>query len=70
MKIKAKFPNSLPRNWKSVGLSGKSREDLNDGKSIEVESIPKGYDQFVDEEASASTSASTGSKNASSKGGK
>ena len=70
MNIKAKLPNSLPRNWKSVGLSGKSWEDLNDGKSIEVESVPKGYDQFVEEDTSVSSSASIGSKKASSKGGK
>ena len=70
MNIKAKLPNSLPRNWKSVGLSGKSWEDLNSGKSIEVESIPKGYSHLVEEDTSVSSSTSTGSKKASSKGGK
>ena len=43
MKIKINMPNTLPRNWKGLGLSSKAWEDLNGGKAIEVDSIPSGY---------------------------
>ena len=68
MKIKIKRSDTLPRNWKSVGLSSKAWEELNGGKAIEVESIPSEYKSLV-EEVKESSSASKGSK-AATKGGK
>ena len=68
MKIKIKRSDTLPRNWKSIGLSSKAWEELNGGKAIEVEAIPSEYEGLVEEESSSS-SASQGSK-AASKGGK
>ncbi len=67
MKIKAIKPDSLPRNYKSLGWTSKAWEELNGGKAIEVDSIPSQYKHLVEEVESSSTS--TGSK-APSKGGK
>ena len=70
MKIKIKRSDTLPRNWKSVGLSSKAWEELNGGKAIEVEAIPSEYKNLVEEVESSPSSASTGSKATNSKGGK
>jgi hypothetical protein len=48
MEIKAKRKGSLPNNWKAVGLKYDAWKKLNDGEAISVESVPSGYDRFVD----------------------
>ena len=40
MKLKLKNGMALPNNWKSCGCTAKNWADLNDGKSIELNSIP------------------------------
>jgi len=40
MKIKLKKKAKLPNAWKQYGISFEDWEDLQDGKKIEVKSIP------------------------------
>ena len=54
MKIKLKKGVVLPNNWKSCGCSADDWADLNGGKSIEVNSIPKLIEDNVDVVQSAS----------------
>ena len=54
MKIKLKSGVVLPNNWKSCGCSVEDWADLNGGKSIEVNSIPKLIEDNVDVVESAS----------------
>ena len=48
MKIKLKKGVVLPNNWKSCGCSAEDWADLNNGKSIEVNSVPKLIENNVD----------------------
>ena len=48
MKIKLKKGVVLPNNWKSCGCSAEDWADLNGGKSIEVNSVPKLIENNVD----------------------
>ena len=48
MKIKLKKGIVLPNNWKSCGCSADNWADLNGGKSIEVNSVPKLIENNVD----------------------
>ena len=48
MKIKLKNGVVLPNNWKSCGCSVNDWADLNSGKSIEVNSVPKLIENDVD----------------------
>ena len=48
MKIKLKNGVLLPNNWKSCGCSADDWADLNSGKSIEVNSVPKLIENDVD----------------------
>ena len=54
MKIKLKKGVVLPNNWKSCGCSAEDWADLNGGKSIEVNSVPKLIENDVDVSESAS----------------
>ena len=54
MKIKLKDGVLLPNNWKSCGCSVDDWADLNSGKSIEVNSVPKLIQDNVDVVESAS----------------
>tara|TARA_Y100001938_G_scaffold24305_1_gene31889 strand:+ start:54 stop:296 length:243 start_codon:yes stop_codon:yes gene_type:complete len=54
MKIKLKNGVLLPNNWKSCGCSADDWADLNSGKSIEVNSVPKLIEDNVDVVESAS----------------
>ena len=54
MKIKLKRGVVLPNNWKSCGCSAEDWADLNGGKSIEVNSVPKLIEDKVDVESSTS----------------
>ena len=54
MKIKLKKGVVLPNNWKSCGCSAEDWADLNDGKSIDVSSVPKLIENNVDVVESAS----------------
>ena len=54
MKIKLKNGIVLPNNWKDCGCSAKDWTDLNNGKSIEVNSIPELIEGSVDVVESAS----------------
>ena len=54
MKIKLKNGVVLPNNWKSCGCSADDWADLNSGKSIEVNSVPKLIENDVDVSESAS----------------
>jgi len=54
MKIKVKNGVVLPNNWKSCGCSADDWADLNSGKSIEVNSVPKLIEDNVDVVESAS----------------
>ena len=56
MKIKLKKGVVLPNNWKSCGCSAEDWADLNNGKSIEVNSVPKLIEDNVDVVESASKS--------------
>ena len=67
MKVKVKRTKSLPRNYKSLGLSFETWESLNSGEEVELDSVPKSYESFVDVSESSSAKPS---KPASSKGGK
>ena len=64
MKIKLKKGVVLPNNWKSCGCSADNWADLNSGKSIEVNSVPKLIENDVDvlESASKNKSKSKESK--------
>ena len=64
MKIKLKNGVVLPNNWKSCGCSADDWADLNSGKSIEVNSVPKLIENDVDvlESASKNKSKSKESK--------
>ena len=70
MKIKINMPNTLPRNWKGLGLSSMAWEDLNGGKAIEVDSIPSGYELLVTEVKAEGASSSVGTKSSAKKGAK
>ena len=54
MKIKLKKGVVLPNNWKSCDCSAEDWADLNNGKSIEVNSVPKLIIDNVDVVESAS----------------
>ena len=54
MKIKLKKGVVLPNNWKNCGCSAEDWADLNGGKSIEVNSVPKLIETDVDVIESAS----------------
>jgi len=54
MKIKLKKGVVLPNNWKSCGCSAEDWADLNGGKSIDVNSIPKLIEDKLDVEESTS----------------
>ena len=62
MKIKLKKGIVLPNNWKSCGCSANNWADLNGGKSIEVNSVPKLIENDVDIIESASKNKSKESK--------
>ena len=62
MKIKLKRGVVLPNNWKSCGCSAEDWADLNSGKSIEVNSVPKLIEDNVDVVESASKNKSKESK--------
>ena len=48
MKIKLKNGVVLPNNWKSCKCSAQDWADLNGGRSIEVNSVPKLIENDVD----------------------
>ena len=48
MKIKLKRGVVLPNNWKSCGCAAEDWADLNGGKSIEVNSVPKLIEDDID----------------------
>ena len=54
MKIKLKDGVVLPNNWKECGCSFNDWENLNSGKSIDVNSIPELIKDNVDVVESAS----------------
>ena len=54
MKIKLKRGVALSNNWKSCGCSADDWADLSNGKSIEVNSVPKLIEDNVDVVESAS----------------
>ena len=54
MKIKLKKGAVLANNWKSCGCTKDNWDDLNAGKSIEVNSIPKLIEDNIDVVESAS----------------
>ena len=62
MKIKLKRGIVLPNNWKSCGCSAEDWADLNNGKSIEVNSVPELIKDNVDAAESASKNKSKGNK--------
>ena len=62
MKIKLKNGVVLPNNWKSCKCSADDWADLNGGKSIEVNSVPKLIEDNVDVVESASKNKSKESK--------
>lgn len=63
MKIKLKNGVVLPNNWKSCGCSADNWADLNSGKSIEVNSVPKLIENDVDIIESASKNKSKSKEN-------
>ena len=54
MKIKLKGGIKLPNNWKSCGCTADDWAALNNGNSIEVNSVPKLIEDKVDVVESAS----------------
>ena len=48
MKIKLKRHQVLPNNWKSCGHTADDWENLNNGKSIEVEKVPSLIENYVE----------------------
>ena len=62
MKIKLKKGVVLPNNWKSCGCSAEDWADLNNGKSIEVNSVPDLIKNNVDVAESSSKNKSKGNK--------
>ena len=53
MKVKVKVEKSLPRNYKSLGLSLETWESLNSGEVVELDSVPKEYERFVEVKGSS-----------------
>ena len=62
MKIKLKRHQVLPNNWKSCGHTADDWENLNNGKSIEVDKVPSLIESYVDVVESASKPKKTGGK--------
>ena len=62
MKIKLKRGVVLPNNWKACGCTADDWADLNAGKSIEVNSVPKLIENDVDVSESASKNKNKGGK--------
>ena len=58
MKIKIKQPNTLPNAWKENGLDKKAWDDLNSGKSVEVDSFPSGIELLVEQVGGSAPSTS------------
>ena len=54
MKIKLKNGMALPNNWKSCGYTKDDWDDLNNGKTIKVDSVPNLIEDKVDVVESAS----------------
>ena len=48
MKIKLKKDQILPNNWKQCGYTMKDWEDLNNGKTVEMQEIPDLIEKYVD----------------------
>ena len=48
MKIKLKKGVILPNNWKQCGYTMKDWEDLNNGKTVEMQEIPNLIEKYVD----------------------
>ena len=48
MKIKLKNGMALPNNWKSCGCTKDDWDDLNNGKTIKVDSVPNLIEDKVD----------------------
>ena len=70
MKVKANMPGTLPRDYKVHGWSVDTWMDLNDGKVVEIDSIPSSYELLVTEVKGEGSSASVISKPSSKKGAK
>ena len=62
MKIKLKSGIKLPNNWKSCGCTADDWAALNNGNSIEVNSVPKSIEDNIDVVESASKIKKTGGK--------
>ena len=62
MKIKLKKGVVLPNNWKSCGCTAEDWADLNNGSSIEVNSVPNLIKDNVDVVESASKNKNKESK--------
>ena len=62
MKIKLKKGVVLPNNWKSCGCTADDWADLNNGNSIEVNSVPNLIKDNVDVVESASKNKNKESK--------
>ena len=54
MKIKLKNPQALPNAWKNCGMKIEEWMDLEAGKTVEVESLPKLIKDNIDVVGSAS----------------
>ena len=54
MKIKLKNDRILPNNWKVCGYSAEEWEALNNGETIEINSVPELIENDVDVVQSAS----------------
>ena len=66
MKVKVKMQKSLPRNYKSLGLSLETWESLNSGEVVELESVPQEYEGLLEVKSSSAKP----SKPVTGKGGK
>ena len=70
MKVKANKPGTLPRDYKVHGWNVDTWEDLNNGKSVEVDSVPSSYELLVTEVKGEGSSASVSTKPSPKKGAK
>ena len=53
MKVKLKKGRILPNNWKQCGYTFEDWGNLNNGKSIDMEKVPKLIEDYFDVEESA-----------------
>ncbi len=58
MKVKLKKDRILPNNWKSCGYTADDWENLNNGKTIDMDKVPELIENDIDVVSSGSSTSS------------